>query len=222
MRAAGFGIAVIALVHVTAGVSLAAIDHVVPSPVNLQVQTSDSRVSLSWQAGGETAPEWFRIEAGSAPGLTDRAIINVPWGAHQGLAAQFAASGVAPGVYYLRIRATANSITSDASNEVMVRVGQSGCPIPDAPRNVISHVQSSVVTLAWEGPPPESARAAGYVIEAGSTPGVPNVAIIALIESTQLSVSAPPGRYFVRMRSLGLCGSSEPSPEVQVIVPPAP
>jgi len=172
--------------------------------------------------GGDLAPDWFRIEAGSASGLTDRAIINVPWGQQQGLAAQFAASGVAPGVYYLRIRATTNSITSAASNEVVVRVGQSACPIPDAPSNVVIHVDSPVVTLAWDGPPPDSARAAGYVIEAGSTPGAPSVAILTLIQSTHISVSAPPGRYFVRMRSLGRCGSSEPSPEVQVIVPQTP
>ena len=221
MRATTAGGVLIAVVmHATAGEAHA--DHLVAAPVNLQAQTSDGPVSLTWQAGGDMAPDAFRIEAGSAPGLTDRAIINVPWGPRQGLAAQFAASGVAPGVYYLRVRATTNAITSDASNEVVVRVGQSACPIPDAPSNVVVHVDHSVVSLAWDGPPPESALAAGYVIEAGNMPGAPNVAILTLLQSTQISVSAPPGRYYVRMRSLGQCGSSEPSPEVQVIVPHAP
>jgi hypothetical protein len=221
MRAATVsGVLIAVVMHVAAGVSLAG--QLVASPTALQAQTSDSQVSLTWQAGGDLAPDGFRIEAGSAPGLTDRAIVNVPWGARQGLVARFAASGVAPGVYYLRVRATTNSVTSDASNEVVIKVGQSACPIPDAPNNVVVHVESQRVTLAWNAPSPESARAAGYVIEAGSTPGAPNVAILSLMQSTQISVNAPPGCYFVRLRSLGQCGSSEPSPEVQVIVPHTP
>jgi hypothetical protein len=219
MRAANVGGVLIAIVmQVTAGVSVGQ----VVAPIHLQGQTSGGQVSLTWQPGSDVAPEGFRIEAGSGPGLTDRAIINVPWGPRQGLVAQFAASGVAPGVYYLRVRATTNSVTSDASNEVVIRVGQSACPIPNAPNNVVVHIDSQVVTLAWDAPSADSARAAGYVIEAGSTPGAPNVAILSLMQATQISVNAPPGRYFVRLRSLGQCGSSEPSPEVQVIVPQTP
>jgi hypothetical protein len=220
MRAVRAGVLAIAVVvHVSLGESVAAVGQVVATPISLQAQTSGGQVSLTWQAGDDVAPDGFRVEAGSAPGLTDRAIVNVPWGPAQGLAARFAASGVAPGVYYVRIRAVTDSMLSEASNEVVVRVGQSACPIPDAPTNVVAYVDSSVVTLTWNNPPADSARAAGYVIEAGSTPGAPTYAILALIQSTQIAVSAPPGRYFVRMRSLGQCGTSEPSPELQVIVP---
>ena len=220
MRAATFGVVLIGIVmHVTAGASLGATDQFVAAPVNLQAQTGGGQVSLTWQAGGDIAPDWFRIEAGSAPGLADRAIINVPWGRQQGLAGHFAASGVGPGVYYVRIRALIGSVAGDASNEVAISVGQSACPIPDAPRNVVADVESPVVTLAWDGPPADGTPANGYVIEAGSTPGAPNVAIITLMEATQLSVNAPAGRYFVRLRSFGRCGSSEPSPEFQIIVP---
>ena len=94
--------------------------------------------------------------------------------------------------------------------------------MPDAPRNVVATVDSPVVTLAWEAPVRDGVHASGYVIEAGTTPGAPNIAIIAIIESTILSVNAPPGRYFVRLRSFGQCGSSEPSPEMEIIVPQAP
>ncbi len=81
---------------------------------------------------------------------------------------------------------------------------------------------SGEMSLAWDGPSAEGAHATGYVIEAGSTPGAPNIAIVPLFESTRLFVSAPPGRYFVRLRSMGACGSSEPSSEVEVIVPQTP
>jgi hypothetical protein len=32
-------------------------------------------------------------------------------------------------------------------------------------------------------------------------------------------LNAPPGRYFVRLRAMGECGASEPSREVEIIVP---
>ncbi|HUE88693.1 MAG TPA: fibronectin type III domain-containing protein [Vicinamibacterales bacterium] len=190
------------------------------APLNLQAQTTGGNVFLTWRAGGDTAPDWFRVEAGSAPGLADLAIINLPWGRHRSLEGHFAASGVAPAVYYVRVRALSGSAASNVSNEVVIHVGKSSCPIPAAPRNVVASVDSPIVTLAWDVTAADGVSASGYVIEAGSTPGAPNIAIIAIMEQTRLSVNAPPGRYFVRLRSMGQCGSSEPSPEVEVIVPP--
>lgn len=202
----------------TAAASLHAADHLA-APQNLQVQTSGGNVFLSWRAGGSEAPEWFRIEVGSAFGLADLAIINLPWHQRQGLDAVFTASGVAPGIYHVRVRAIHNLVAGAASNEVVVHIDAAACPLPPAPRNVVATVEGPMVTLAWDAPVADGASATGYVIEAGHTPGVPHVAIIVIRATTSLSVHAPPGRYFVRLRAMGPCGASEPSAELVVDVP---
>ena len=186
------------------------------APSNLTTSTAGSDVVISWRAGGDDPPDAFRLEAGSAPGLTDLAIVNIPWTAQQGIRAQFAAAGVAPGVYYLRVRGVYDGTITAASEEVAMRVGTSSCPIPAAPSNVSASVANETVTLTWERG--AASAAAGYVIEAGTAAGAPNLAIITL-DSTQVSITAPPGQYFVRLRSMGLCGASEPSREIVIVVP---
>lgn len=188
-----------------------------PVPTDLQASSSGGNVVITWRAGGTLVPDGFRLEAGSGPGLADFAIVNLPWNPSRGLDAQFAAAGVSPGVYFVRVRAVYGGAVSAPSDEVVMRVASAACPLPNAPRNVSATVASELVTLDWE-PSMSGGPAAGYVVEAGSSPGAPNVAIITL-HSTSVSVSAPPGRYFVRLRAMGLCGASEPSPEVVIVVP---
>lgn len=217
MRAASFRLvlilAVLTVTVLSAGPALAQ----QLAPTELRATTSGSNVVIGWRAAGTAAPDGFRLEAGSGPGLADLAVVNIPWNASQGLEAQFRAAGVAPGLYYLRVRGVYGRALSAASEEIVMRVGASSCPLPNAPRNIHARVGGELVTLDWE-PAGDGGPAAGYVIEAGSTPGAPNVAIIT-IDNTHVSVSAPPGRYFVRLRAIGLCGASEPSPEVVIVVP---
>lgn len=214
MRAAIVRLVIFVAVVVVSSVTARA-QHVAPS--NLHASVSGSDVVITWHTAGSMPPDAFRLEAGSASGLADLAIVNLPWGAHQGLDAQFAAAGVAPGVYFLRVRSVYGGVPGEASEEFVMRVGTSSCQLPNAPQNVHATVASETVTIAWEAAA-TGGDAAGYVIEAGSTPGVPNVAIITL-DATRVSVSAPPGRYFVRLRAMGICGASEPSPEVVIVVP---
>ena len=185
-------------------------------PTDLSASTNGSNVVITWRAASGTAPDGFRLEAGSGTGLADLAIVNLPWSGAAGGEAQFAATGVAPGVYFLRVRAVYAAQVSEPSEEIVLRVASTTCPLPNAPRNVSATVGGEVVTLDWE--PSTGGSASGYVIEAGSTPGVPNLAILTL-QASSISVSAPPGRYFVRLRAMGMCGTSEPSPEVVIVVP---
>jgi hypothetical protein len=187
------------------------------SPTNLQASSSGSTVVVSWRAAGDTAPDGYRLEAGSGPGLTDLAVVNIPWHAARGLDARFSAAGVAPGVYYLRVRSIRNQVASLPSDEVMVQVGTASCPLPTAPLNISVAVDSQSITLDWD-PAATGGAATGFVVEAGTTPGAPNLAVITL-DSTRVLLQATPGRYFIRLRAMGLCGASEPSRELQVIVP---
>ena len=90
------------------------------APTDLHVTTSGSNVVITWRAGTNTAPDGFRLEAGSGPGLTDLAIVNIPWNAQHGLEANFRAAGVAPGIYYLRVRGVYNREITQASPEVVM------------------------------------------------------------------------------------------------------
>ena len=58
-----------------------------------------------------------------------------------------------------------------------------------------------------------------FVIEAGSSPGLANLAMLVLDGSTRsFSVVAPPGTYFVRIRGRNTCGVGPVSNEIVVTV----
>jgi hypothetical protein len=58
-----------------------------------------------------------------------------------------------------------------------------------------------------------------FQIEAGIAPGAANLAAITVDGATRsFAVQAPPGTYFVRIRSVNACGVSPPSSEVVVTV----
>jgi hypothetical protein len=83
----------------------------------------------------------------------------------------------------------------------------------------VRSVSGNIVTLSWslagtaDGP-------TAFIIEAGSSAGAANLAVIAIDGSLRsLVVGAPPGVYYVRVRARNNCGTSGPSTEVVVSVP---
>jgi hypothetical protein len=84
--------------------------------------------------------------------------------------------------------------------------------VPAAPTNLTVSVVGRTVRLTWVGPvggdPPSS-----YVIEAGSAPGLSNIANVdtGSAASTLTAAAVPPGTYYVRVRgrnAFGVGGSS--------------
>lgn len=61
------------------------------------------------------------------------------------------------------------------------------------------------LTLRWA--PPASAPA-GYLLEAGSAPGLANLALIPLGSVTEFTANAPTGTFFVRVRAAGTSGDA--------------
>ncbi|MGE3190981.1 MAG: hypothetical protein AB7N90_14970 [Vicinamibacterales bacterium] len=60
----------------------------------------------------------------------------------------------------------------------------------------------------------------GFRIEAGSASGLANLAVMAVDGATRaVTVSAPPGTYFVRVRAQNACGTGPASNEVVLAVP---
>ncbi len=88
-----------------------------PGPVYaLEGSATGSTVSLSWGPPSVgTGPFQYRLEAGSAPGLANAAIIVVP-------GTTFSTAGVPGGIYYVRVRAVGAGGTGPASNEVVIVV----------------------------------------------------------------------------------------------------
>ena len=86
---------------------------------------------------------------------------------------------------------------------------------PFAPSTLTFSVAGRTVTLGWQ----PSVGAIDYILEAGTAPGQSNAFNGNVGAATGLSVAAPPGRYFVRVRARNAIGISPPSNEVVIDVP---
>ncbi|HMF96578.1 MAG TPA: S8 family serine peptidase [Vicinamibacterales bacterium] len=186
-------------------------------PTSLVAVANGATVTLTWNrlpVGG--APAFYVIEAGSAPGGRDLATLST--GTSE---PSFAASGIAPGTYFVRVRAGNAFGISAASNEAILVVGASGpgpCTVPPgAPGPLQFAVTVDTVSLAWDA---ASGGPTSYLIEAGSVSGAANVASIDTGSTarslTTSNVAA--GTYFVRVRARNACGTGAASNEVTVVV----
>jgi hypothetical protein len=178
------------------------------TPSGLWSSVNGYHVQLGWTPpGGSWAGHY--IEAGSAPGLANLALI--PIGAP---AAGF--SGMAPpGRFHVRVKTAASCGIGGPSNEIVVDV-PSGCAVPAAPGTLTSSVSGRFVSVQWGA----AGSAASYVVEAGSGPGATNFFNANVGATLTIGGHVPPGTYHVRVRGVGACGQMGPaSNEVVAVVP---
>ena len=174
------------------------------SPTNLQAVVSGSTVSLTWTPS--PAASGYRLEAGSAPGLSDLASSTLA------ASATYTVSGVPAGVYYVRVRALDASGASAPSNEIVVAVGGGAASCfapPDAPTRLRASIEGPQVALSWS-PAPTGCAATAYIVRAGSAQGAADLAQIT-VPSTSFSAVAPDGVYFVSVVAINAFGASAPS-----------
>jgi FG-GAP-like repeat len=183
------------------------------APNTLTAAVAGSSVTLSWIAPLNATVTAYLVEAGSAPGLSDlaRFTTGTP-------ATSLSTSGVPSGTYYVRVKTISGTATSGPSNEVVATVGSGACTVgPLPPANLASAVSGSSVLLHWSagGGSPQS-----YVLEAGSLPGLADVARLDLGRpaTTFTAGNIPSGRYYVRVRATNACGTSNQSNEILVVV----
>ncbi len=126
-------------------------------------------------------------------------------------------SGTVPaGSFHARVQATNACGTSAPSGEVFFTIGASDA-LPAAPTHLTSSVSGSTLTLSWNAP---AGPVLGYVLEAGSAPGLVNIGAATIGASPSFVVSdVPPGVYYVRARAITSAGSGAPSADVVVVVP---
>jgi hypothetical protein len=116
------------------------------------------------------------------------------------------------GTYYVRVRAeNADGESSDPSEEIEVRAPGA----PHEPTDLRSAGASDVVDLRWTAPSSGEAPT-GYIIEAGSGPGLSDLARVQVRDVTHYTTTAPPGEYYVRIRAINAGGTSAPSNEIIV------
>lgn len=192
-------------------------DATAPSgPSNLVATSSGSTVTLTWSAPASGDPVTaYIIEAGSSPGLSNLA--NFSTG---DAATTFTASGVGNGTFYVRVRAQNAAGTGAASNEATLVVGgAAGCTgAPGAPSGLTGSATGGTVSLSWSAPG-GGCVVTSYVLQAGSAPGLSDLANSAVGTSTSFSTGGVPGgTYYIRVRAQNASGQSAASNEVAVTV----
>jgi hypothetical protein len=200
----------IALLAVAA--STTALSAVPVSPVNLTATVSGSTITLSWGLPTRIVLLGYRLEAGTGPGLSNIASTLI-------MGTTFTATGVPPGIYYVRVRAVASDGESAPSNEVVITVGAAGTVCarpPNPPFALAGFASGSVVSFRWGSS--GGCPVTNYMLLAGSAPGMSNVTVVNLGTMNEISATAPPGTYYVRVIAQNGNGSSAPSNEVVLTV----
>ncbi len=97
----------------------------------------------------------------------------------------------------------------------------SGGSPPSAPTALTNSVALDTVSLSWT-PATTGGPADSYILEAGSGPGLANIATFVLNSPNTSTVvnAVPPGIYHVRVRARNVLGTSGPSPDTVVTVGP--
>jgi hypothetical protein len=187
-----------------------------PTTLTFSVTRSggSSRVFLSWRAPttGPT-PTNYRIEAGSATGLSDLAAFNTA-----DSSTFFSTTVSGSGTFYVRVRAVAAGGMSQPSNEVLITLFDPALPV--APVLFTPQVNGSTVTLSWFLSS-ASAAPTSYIIQASSTAGGPPDLANFATGNTLTTITAfgvLTGTYFVRVLAANNAGVGPASNEVSLIV----
>jgi len=167
---------------------------------DLQARPTGPATTFTWTPPATAPAGGYVLEAGTSPGTTQ---VTIPLSGATSFAAE-----VPRGDYFVRVRTVGMPGGAEqVSNEILVRGGCQNAPPP--PTGLAAELGAGSVTVSWSAP---DAIVTRYAVEAGSAPGLANLASIAWPgEQTTLTANAPPGTYHVRVRAVNGCGTSAPS-----------
>lgn len=185
-----------------------------PPPFGLSAVLAGGQRNLAnfhWRAPDAPVASYTFV-AGSAPGLADLATFTLGGGS----TGFFVASAIPSGTYYVRVRAANACGMSAFTPDFRFTIG-SGVDLPVSPFGLSASVSGGTVTLSWA---PLVGAITGHALEAGSAPGLANLASVTLGTASTASFSAvPSGIYFVRVRAMNIAGMGPPSDDIAVRVP---
>jgi hypothetical protein len=181
------------------------------APYGLRAFVDDGLVRLAWEPplSGPTFTDYV-LEAGLSPGATAIAASSTP--------PLFEVPGVAPGRYYVRVRARNSFGIGPPTDDLEVIVPLYGPSAPlDPPTRPFAWMSGRRLTLTWGGPA-AGGEPTGYLVEAGTAAGLANLGS-ALVTGRFLTFDpVPDGFYFLRVRSARGADQSEPSAEIMLNV----
>jgi hypothetical protein len=186
-----------------------------PAPTSMTSAIADSRVTLSWSpgSGGTPATEYLLY------------VSTTPWGQDvvdgSSVGNELTVAGDLPtGRYYARVRARNGAGTSTSSNQVSFIVGKTLA----SPTGFDATWSGTTATLTWKAPAADSLEdtPTGYVLEAGTNPGLSDVGAANVGNVTSYSAEVTAGTYYVRVRSVNALGSSHVTADIALVAPGAP
>jgi predicted phage tail protein len=185
------------------------------APSGLSATVTGSTVTLTWTApAGGDPPSSYIVQAGSSSGLSDLASFDTG-----GTATTLAVLNVPAGTYYVRVRGNNSAGASAPSNEfLLVVAGASPCGSLSAPTGLAASVTGNTVVLTWSTP--AGCAPTNYVVQAGSAPGLSNLANFSTgsTATTFTAAGVAPGTYYLRVLSAAGAVLSAPSTEIAFAV----
>jgi predicted phage tail protein len=187
-----------------------------PSPVELPNQ-----VQIVWSAAPTGCfTDRYIMQVGSAPGASDILTISqIRSDAGQGFVA------IAPvGRYFVRVMAANAHGVSAPTNDLEVVIGGSCSMPPGAPGAFTATVTVEPsglndVEMRWTAPTTGGA-VSFYRINAGSGPGLANIASLNTPFLSDTRTAVPAGTYYLRVHAVDACGQQGPaSNEVRITTP---
>lgn len=185
------------------------------APTGLAASLTGRTLTLTWVTpAASDAATTYVLEVGSAAGRSDLTVTDT--GSSIG---SLVATGVPAGRYFVRVRTRSAAGTSQPSNEIVVGLDAPCTGAPDPPSSLTATAIGSSVTLAWQAAAGGCA-AVTYVVEAGSSPGLSNLASFPTgsLLTTFSTSGVPNGTYYVRVRAANPSGPSAPSNDARLTV----
>jgi uncharacterized repeat protein (TIGR01451 family) len=177
-------------------------------PTELNATVLGNAVTLNWlEPTAGSAPRFYVIGGGIAPGLTTLPVIDTPtrvtsW-----------TQTLPAGIYFFRVRSANRVGTSIPSNEVRVVV-TSPVAIAGPPTGFAMDIEGLRARASWNRP--ASGAATIWQIELGSMVGASDRGVFALPSGiTTGSGVLAPGEYAARIRGLNAAGAGQASNEVR-------
>ncbi len=177
-------------------------------PTALTTTLVGTMLTLAWTSPAAAVTS-YTLVAGTAAGLSN--VVTLPLGP------QTSVSGTVPGgTFFTRVTASNACGTSGPSGEVFFTIGAPDA-LPAAPTALTSSVSGSTLTLSWTAP---AGPVSGYMLEAGSAPGLANIGAATVGAATSFIIpGVPAGAYYVRVRAVSSAGSGAPSQDVLIAIP---
>jgi hypothetical protein len=178
-------------------------------PLDLQATVNGSSVTLNWREAPQSIATGYRLVAGTASGSSNIGTIPV------GAGTTFTTTAP-PGAYFVRAQAVNPCGVGAPSAEAVAVVG--GAPVPPGPVFALSGgATGSTVSLEWAAPSVGTGPFQ-YRVEAGSAPGLSNLAALTVPSPSFSTAGVPPGIYYVRVRAIGAAGVGPAGNEIVVTV----